>query len=118
MTDTPVEERTLRVQGSADYPYTVRFRRRGAHLQATCDCKAGIMGAQCKHRILPLAGKPLPGLIEGDPSGLDTWLQGTDLALAVDQLTDLERQAARLKAEITRAKTAVGRAMNAPLPGD
>jgi uncharacterized Zn finger protein len=51
-----MEETYFIVQGSADEPYKVTFRRKGNNLSAYCTCPAGENGQYCKHRFRILAG--------------------------------------------------------------
>lgn len=47
---------TLTAKSSSGGTYQVTFALDGQKLSAHCTCKAGIMGALCKHRIALLAG--------------------------------------------------------------
>jgi uncharacterized Zn finger protein len=46
-----MEEICFLVQGSAEEPYKVTFRKKGNNLSAYCTCPAGENGQYCKHRI-------------------------------------------------------------------
>lgn len=101
------------VQGSAAEPYEVTIQRDGPNLTARCSCPAGIVGQYCKHRF---------GLLAGDASGIvsenaaevarvATWLGGSDLELALQELASSEAALEAAKRRVSQAKKVVARAM-------
>lgn len=46
----------LEAKSSGSMPYTVEFFVEEGMFKATCDCRAGIFGQLCKHRIELMAG--------------------------------------------------------------
>ena len=109
-----MEELTFEVQGSALEPYQVVFARREQNnLFASCTCQAGIMGQYCKHRFAILEGVKT-GIVSpnADDVGIvQTWLPGSDVEMALFKVRDLEKEAARIKNELSAAKKAVAKAM-------
>lgn len=101
------------VRGSAVEPYRVSFRRDGASLSGYCTCPAGENGVYCKHRI-----RILHGLVEAvisdnsaDVRIVASLLAGTDVELALNDVTRLEKDAERIKTELTAAKRALARCL-------
>jgi uncharacterized Zn finger protein len=101
------------VQGSAAEPYRISFHRDGTNLSAYCTCPAGENGMYCKHRI-----RILHGLIEAvvsdnaaDVNTVASWLAGTDVETALHAVTLLEKEAERIKSELSAAKKALARCL-------
>lgn len=101
------------VQGSAVEPYRVSFRRDGVNLSGYCTCPAGENGMFCKHRI-----RILHGLVEAivsdnsaEVSTVASWLAGTDVETALNAVTRLEKEAERIKSELSAAKKALARCL-------
>ena len=102
------------VQGSSPEPYRVSFRRReGGKLVANCTCPAGESGMYCKHRV-----RILRGLVEGivsdnlaDVTTVAGWLAGTDIETALQTITDLEKDADRIKKAMSAAKKTLSRSL-------
>ncbi|MBO6805771.1 hypothetical protein [Thalassospira sp.] len=95
------------VQGSAEEPYKVVFRRRGPNnIDGLCNCGAGINGTYCKHRFQMMNGevKNLVSGNEDDLVKLSEMLKGSDVEAAYNRLIDLEAQAAKLKKAVNAAK--------------
>lgn len=101
------------VQGSEPDPYRVVFRREGNNLTATCSCRAGACGMHCKHRLSLLAGKT-DGLVSenaGEVKRLISWLPGTDVEKALQELGLAEAELERARKAAAKAKKMVARAL-------
>jgi hypothetical protein len=108
-----METRDFLVQGSAQDPYKVTFRRDGSNLRAYCTCPAGENGMYCKHRFNILEGSN-KGIVS--PNGADvqvvaSWLAGTEVEAAMRAVREIEKEEARVKSLLILAKKALARAM-------
>jgi uncharacterized Zn finger protein len=101
------------VQGSAVEPYRVSFRRDGANLSGYCTCPAGGNGMYCKHRIRILHGlmEAVVSANSADVTTVAKWLEGTDVETALTAVTLLEKEAERIKIELSAAKKALARCL-------
>jgi len=107
-----MEEICFLVQGSAEEPYKVTFRKNGNDLSAHCTCPAGENGQYCKHRINILCGIT-HGIVsenEAKVKVVNLWLQGTDVEVALTAFIDAEKKYERAKLELTAAKKRLARA--------
>jgi uncharacterized Zn finger protein len=95
------------VQGSSVEPYRVIFwRRAGGNFSASCTCAAGESGMSCKHRIRILCGYT-EGIVsdnQADVKIVAGWLAGSDIERAMQEVENLEREAARIKKMLSEAK--------------
>jgi hypothetical protein len=101
-----MEEIIFSVQGSAEVPYTIRFRKDGFHLSASCSCPAGGVGQYCKHRIRLLEGSE-EGIVSENTSSVKTvvsWLPGTDVAVALNAVRAAESRFEAAKSELAKVK--------------
>ncbi len=105
------------VQGSAEYPYRVRFVKRSeANLSAYCTCPAGENGQYCKHRFSILEGS-IKGIIGkedrliGKVRTVLSWLSGTDVEQAIYEMRTIEQELADVKKKLSAAKRTVAKAM-------
>jgi uncharacterized Zn finger protein len=100
------------VQGSAEEPYRVTFRKKGNNLSAYCTCPAGDNGQYCKHRINILCGSS-QGIVSGNEANVRdvmSWLPDTDLEAALLAVLDAEKQCEKAKKELSAAKKRLARA--------
>ena len=107
-----MEEIRFVVQGSAEEPYKVTFRKRGNNLSAYCTCLAGSNGQYCKHRINILCGSS-QGIVSGNEADVQivtSWLPGTDVETAMLTILDAEKQCEKAKKELSAAKKRLARA--------
>jgi hypothetical protein len=107
-----MEEIGFIVQGSAEEPYRVTFRKKGNNLSAYCTCPAGDNGQYCKHRINILCGIT-QGIVSGNEVNVQvvmSWLPGTDLEAALLSFLDAEKQCEKAKIELSAAKKRLTRA--------
>jgi uncharacterized Zn finger protein len=98
------------VQGSDVEPYRLTFTKTGTNLSAQCTCLGAGRDFQCKHRIRILKGCA-DNVVSGNLSDVAivaSWLEGSDVELALQNLERLEKQAEELKALISVAKRALG----------
>src|SRR6266567_3653750 len=94
-----MEKKVFFVQGSAKEPYKVTFQKNGNNLSAYCTCPAGDNGQYCKHRF-NILGKILAGIVSGneiDVEIVESWLSGTDVEAALNELMDAEEKFALAK---------------------
>lgn len=109
-----MSEVRFQVQGSAPDPYEVRFVRQGnSGLFAFCTCPAGEKGQHCKHRLAILSGET-KGIVsgnEGEAGLVLSWLTGSDLEEALNDLDAAEITLAEAKSRVSSAKRRVGRVM-------
>lgn len=101
------------VQGSAAEPYRVSFRRDGADLSGYCTCPAGENGMYCKHRIRILHGL-IEAIVSDNTNDVITvagWLAGTDVETALQTVTSLENEAARIKNALSAAKRVLAKCL-------
>ncbi|MGB5346751.1 MAG: hypothetical protein WBN23_11350, partial [Woeseia sp.] len=102
------------VKGSAAEPYELTFIKDGASLTAICTCPAGQFSNFCKHRISILDGKT-KNITSDNASAVASvvaWLAGTDVAMALTELRELEIAPAKDKQALDAAKRKLARAMN------
>lgn len=107
-----MEEICFLVQGSAEEPYRVTFRRDGKNLSAYCTCPAGENSQNCKHRINILCGIT-HRIVSGNEAKVQvitSWLPGTDVEVALSGLIDAEKQYERAKLELSAAKKRLAKA--------
>lgn len=101
------------VKGSARKPYLVTFTKENGNLNAFCTCPAGENGQYCKHRFGILSGSTK--CIESNNSEqvtvVQSWLQGSDLELALIELAESEHEYDRVKKRLSSAKKNVAKAM-------
>lgn len=109
-----MEEIFFEVQGSAPKPYRVSFvRQSSTNLSAYCTCAAGENGQYCKHRFTIMEGqkKGIVSTNADDVKIIQSWLVGTDIEKALLKLRDIEREAERIKTELTLAKKNLAKAL-------
>jgi hypothetical protein len=107
-----MDEIRFTVQGSADDPYKVTFRKKGNNLSAYCTCPAGDNGQYCKHRINILCGSS-QGIVSGNEANVQvvmSWLPGTDVETALLAILDAGKQCEKAKKELAAAKKRLARA--------
>lgn len=112
------ERYMFKVQGSAPAPYTIEFARHAdGNIVADCTCPAGSAGQYCKHRINILRGVKA-GVLESsgssvaaDVAQVSAWLPGSDIEAALNEISDLERQAEAIKKAISSAKKRLARTL-------
>lgn len=101
-----MEKHTFYVQGSADEPYQVTFRRTDSIINAQCTCPAGINGQYCKHRMRILNGDT-EGIINGNLESvaiIASWLPGSNIENAIKEVADAERNVALANKHLADAK--------------
>jgi hypothetical protein len=101
-----MDELRFLVQGSAEVPYRVTFQKNANNLSAYCTCPAGENGQYCKHRFNILGGIT-EGVVSGniqDVKVVESWLPGTDVETALNEVMDAEEQFERAKRELSAAK--------------
>lgn len=109
-----MEEIIFEVQGSAPEPYQVSFVRRSeANLSAYCTCAAGENGQYCKHRFTIMDGnrKGIVSSNADDVKIIQSWLIGTDIEKAIIRVRDIEKEAEKIKKELTLAKKNLAKSM-------
>ena len=114
MPDVGLSETKFQVKGSSAEPYEVTFIKDGDSLTALCSCPAGQYGNYCKHRISILDGNSSAIVSDNadEVAMIRSWLQGTDVAVALSEYRALEKVAETPKNELVAAKRKLARAMN------
>lgn len=100
------------VQGSAEEPYKVTFKKNGSNLSAYCTCPAGENGQYCKHRFRILDGCD-EGIVSSNKDEVmivRSWLRGTDIEAALMAVIDAQKQCEKFKSELSAAKKRLARA--------
>jgi hypothetical protein len=100
------------VQGSAVEPYKVTFRKSEDNLSAYCTCPAGENGQYCKHRFNILGGFS-DDIVSGngdDVAVVVSWLPGTDVENAMNDVMDAEEQFESAKLKLSAAKKQLAKA--------
>lgn len=100
------------VQGSAEKPYKVTFKKNDNNLSAYCTCPAGENGQYCKHRFRILDGCN-EGIVSGNKDEVmivKSWLRGTDVEAALMGVIDAQKQCEKAKIELSAAKKQLARA--------
>jgi SWIM zinc finger len=104
------------VQGSDPAPYEVVFDRKGDSVGATCSCPAGMkgpVGQCCKHRIAILCGDG-DGIVSPNASDVKIvrgWIAGSDIEIALTQLTEGEVEREKARRKVAAAKKALAKVM-------
>lgn len=108
-----METITFSVQGSAEDPYSVEFRKEGTNLTAYCTCPAGAVGQYCKHRFRILQGEPegIVGDRAADVKKVASWLAGTDVEAAMAELARAETEFEQAKKNVSALKKKLARAL-------
>lgn len=101
------------VQGSAEEPYKVTFKKNGSNLSAYCTCPAGENGQYCKHRfrILDGCGDGIVNSNKDEVMIVKSWLRGTDVDAALNEVTEKERVFEKVKQDLSAAKKKLARIM-------
>lgn len=101
------------VQGSANEPYQVKFYKKNDNLTAICNCPAGKNGQYCKHRFLILSNDS-KGIVSDNLSDVKivaSWLKGSDVEKAMEELVKLEEIEYLAKKETKLAKKKLAQTM-------
>ena len=105
------------VQGSEEEPYEVIFDKKEGSITATCSCPAGVKGFRgecCKHRTRILRGDS-DGIVSAnteDVKIVQGWIVGSDIEIAVQQLSEGEAELERAKRKVAAAKKALAKVMS------
>ncbi len=112
-TNAAEETVTFFVEGSAEEPYQVKFQRSGTNLTAHCTCPAGSKRQYCKHRLNILLGQPVNIVSQNRALADDvaTWLEGSDVGIAIQELRKEERRLGATKETIMGYKKKLARAL-------
>ena len=108
-----MEDICFLVQGSAEEPYKVTFKKNGSNLSAYCTCPAGENGQCCKHRFRILAGSN-EGIVSGNKDEamiVKAWLRGTDVETALIEVAEKERVFEKVKKDLSAAKKKLAQIM-------
>lgn len=107
-----MNELIFSVQGSAKEPYIVTFKKNGNNLSAYCTCPAGDNGQYCKHRF-NIFGGITDGIVSGNEHEVDivaSWLSGTDVESALNDVMNAEEQFEIAKHSLSSAKKRLAKA--------
>lgn len=97
----------VEVQGSADIPYTVALKQHENGVSVTCNCKAGIFGKLCKHKIQVVSEE----LTASSP--LAQSLLDAGYGELISELSTLESELAKVKRNLDKKKKLLSKAMSA-----
>lgn len=98
---------TFSVQGSGKEPYEVTFIPKDAgRFIATCNCKAGIFGPYCKHRvgILTNDAKVTKDLDPDDLTTVRGWILGGPVEEFLDGFAQLEEEIGSRQRKLNKMK--------------
>lgn len=105
----------LLAKSSSGNPYSITFEQINGTLRVHCDCKAGVLQQQCKHRRALIAGDVTMLFDEAQISELQSILTSDaakQLSLAVSncesELERLEKEKSRLNAQEKAVKRSIG----------
>jgi hypothetical protein len=105
------------VQGSASEPHETTFDKKEGSVTATCPCPAGVKGLRsecCKHRTRILRGGT-DGIVSaniGDVKIVQGWIAGSDIEIAVQELSEGEADLERAWKKVAAAKKALAKVMS------
>lgn len=104
---------TYKVKGDSGAVHAVTALRTGDNVTVTCTCNDAAAGRFCAHRFAVLCGDASALAEEGpnDLSELSELVMGTDVAIALAELRDLQKQADEMAARMETIKRALARAM-------
>ena len=97
------------VKGSSSKPYEVSFTKVGPKITAYCNCRAGIFGNHCKHRINILCGEK-KGVVSDNLDDIDevaSWVNGTEVGGALIEMNRLNHEKQKIDREIKKQKKVV-----------
>jgi len=108
-----MESLIFRVQGSAEEPYSVEFRKDETKLRAYCSCPAGEVGQVCKHRIRILQGdsEGVVGTNQEEIKKVVLWLAGSDVEAAMHDLAEAETRFEQAKKDVSGLKKKLARVL-------
>ena len=105
------------IQGSSSEPYEVIVKYSEKKFNIFCDCPAGILGQNCKHKLQVINGdlsKPSK-IVSGDLDKLSSISEIVKNFPIVDALTDLtalEKEAENIKKQISVQKKKIARLLS------
>jgi hypothetical protein len=101
------------VKGSAADPYRVLITATGKNLSTDCTCTAGSFGKACKHvvRILKNNAEAIVELNMDDFNRAQNWMTGSDVEMAIKELSKAEKEFEEAKKRVSKAKAALNRAL-------
>lgn len=102
------------IQGSATEPYLVTVKVSPKKFNIYCNCPAGAIGQNCKHKMQIMQGgksKIVSNNLQ-EISNIPKFIAESPLASAIEDLTQLEAQAEAIKAEISRRKKQIARLLS------
>ena len=97
----------LTAKSSSGGTYQVTFALEGQKLSAHCTCKAGIMGALCKHRIALLAGDATMLANKdqvADMQKVAEWAKQAGIPEACKNIVEADREVSRAQEKVKRLK--------------
>lgn len=104
----------FQIRGSAGDAYNVLAEKVGTEVRMSCTCAAGQNGMHCKHRFMLLNGV-VDHLISdniADVTTLKSWLPGSKVEAALDDLSKAEAAVKAAQSALARSKKYVARAMS------
>jgi len=109
----PEDTRQFLVQGSQSLPYQVIFKKTGKNLNASCGCRAGIMGQLCKHRLSILNGDNSAVVSDNvdQVEEVALWLMESNVAEAISEIISLETEKKLIEERLKKTKKLVANAL-------
>ena len=100
---------SYQVQGSASEPYNITISISGSELRCICNCPAGSMGTHCKHWMSIFENKKQKyiNLDDAQIAEINSWLPGSDLEEAWNELEEFKIQEDKIKKELAAKKKIV-----------
>lgn len=98
---------TLAAKSSSGGTYQVTFAFDGQKLSTRCTCKAGIMGALCKHRIALVVGDTTMLAKQDELADLQKvtdWAKQAGILDTCNSLVEAEREVARAQEKVRKLK--------------
>lgn len=108
---------SFNIQGSSNDPYEVTVKYSDKKFNIFCDCPAGVLGQNCKHKLQIINGelsKPSK-VVSGDLDKLDSIpeiVKKFPIMDALSELKNLEAEAENLKKLISSHKKKIARLMS------
>lgn len=94
--------------------YTVTISGSAGKIKLHCNCAAGQLGQQCRHRLDLLSGEIFSHSLHSadDLKQIHAWLCNSPLEAELKQLHDLEKQSENIKKALKIQKKKIGQMMD------
>jgi len=101
------------IQGSAENPYNVTFKKTATTFTIKCDCPAGQKGIHCKHRFNILTGN-IESVVAGfeNLKTIQQWYKNTSIEKAILSVISAEEELSLAKKSLLQSKKQLSKAYN------